>query len=588
MASTEKSKRSTTIVEVSSSESRATSPLSVAIRTRKQEKNELANLNDRLAQYIQRNRELQHENNNYATEIQSLKESWQREINKSKAVCEKEIRDLRLALDEVSTQKAKLELDTNRFRTEKDEIDKKLKAKQKEFLNVQKKCESLETQLDDAKSRLNQSHNERKRLEDNINELNHDLQSANKQLQDAQRQLEAEVYSRVNLENQIQSLREELIFKETLHEQELSETRVMRETQIEHAVEEQIKEQYEQRLADELAELRQISEEQVRLNREELTRTYEAQLKELQKRLTSKSSSETTLKNDLQTFRNKVDSLTAKVSELSAVNEGYKSRIKDLEKLIEQERNWATLSLREKDEEMSKLRDDLKEIHKEYQDLLDLKIALDLEINAYRKMLEGEETRLSLSPRKSQGGPDETSSTSGRLATPRVYAMPRKRKRVVIEDNENTVEFKTFSDCRGEVQINDYDQEGKFVKLHNKSDQDISLSGWQLQRKIGEKVVTTYKFPRTATIKAGSEVTVWSSDSKVTHNPPSDILMKNNWGTGDDISTSLLNPDGEEAAIRSTTKVIKSHKFRRLADSFGDYNYSEVDSGDNKEKCILM
>lgn len=342
----------------------------------------------------------------------------------------------------------------------------------------------------------------------------------------------------------MQSLREELAFKETLHEQELTETRATRETQIEHAVEEQIKEQYEQRLADELAEIRQMSADQVRLNREELTRTYEIQLKELQKRLNSKSSSETTLKNELQSFKTRADSYGAKVTELTAVNESLNNRIKDLEKLIEQERNWATMSLREKDEEMSKLRDDLKEIHKEYQDLLDLKIALDLEINAYRKMLEGEETRLSLSPRKG-GNEETTSSLSGRLLTPRPYAIPRKRKRVVIEDNENTVEFKTFSDSRGEVQISDYDQEGKFVKLHNKGDQDVSLSGWQLQRKTGDKLLTTYKFPRTGTIKAGGEVIVWSSDSKVTHNPPSDILMKNNWGTGDDISTSLVNPDGE-------------------------------------------
>lgn len=449
----------------------------------------------------------------------------------------------------------------------------------------------MENQVENLNSRLNQNLNEKKRLEETIAELNHDIQAANKQIGDLQRQLENETYTRVNLENQIQSLKEEISFKESLHEQELSESRSKRETHLEQVVEEQIKEVYEQRMADELQELREMSEQQIRQSREEISRTYEMQLKDLQNRFNSKSNAETTLKNDLQSTKAKVEALTSEITKLTSLNGSLTSRIKDLEKLIDQERNWAASALIEKDDEMKRLRDDLKEIHKEYQDLSDVKIALDLEINAYRKMLEGEETRLSLSPRKR--GEEGTPS---RLATPRAYAVPKKRKRVVIEDNENTVEFKTFSDSQGDVQISDYDQEGKYVKLGNKTDQDISLSGWQLIRKVGDKVTTTYKFNRTAVVKGSGTVTVWSAESKAAHNPPTDLLMKTNWGVGDDLSTSLLNPEGlvrfnnhyhnltcfkkinffQEVAIRSSTKVIKTAKYRRLADSMGEYAYGEV------------
>lgn len=537
MSSQEKKK--TIISEVSSSESRALSPATMAIRTRQQEKSELANLNDRLAHYIQRNRELQNENYSYIIEIRTLKESQEKEIGKTKALCEREIKDLRLALDEVSKQKAKCELDANRFRTEKDEAANKLKTKVKECTSLQKKVEGFESQIEGLNSKLNQSLNEKKKLEATITELNHDIQSANKQIGDLQRQLENETYTRVNLENQIQSLKEEAAFKESLHQEELSETRAKREAHLEQVVEEQIKEVYEQRMADELQELREMSEQQIRQSREEIGRTYEMQLKDLQSRFNAKANTETSLKNELQSTKAKMEALNSEINKLTTLNTSLTNRVSEMEKLIEQERNWAASALIEKDDEMKKLRDDLKEIHKEYQDLSDVKIALDLEINAYRKMLEGEETRLSLSPRKR--GEEGTPS---RLATPRAYAMPKKRKRVVIEDNENTVEFKTFSDSQGDVQISDYDQEGKYVKLQNKTDQDISLSGWQLIRKVGEKVTTTYKFNRTAVVKGSGTVTVWSAESKATHNPPTDLLMKTNWGTGDDISTSLLNPEG--------------------------------------------
>lgn len=61
---------------------------------------------------------------------------------------------------------------------------------------------------------------------------------------------------------------------------------------------------------------------------------------------------------------------------------------------------------------------------------------------------------------------------------------------------------------------------------------------------------TKYKFTRSAKIEAKGTVTVWSSDINKDHEPPHNLVMKGqHWVVGDNMTTSLLNLDGEEVAI---------------------------------------
>jgi lamin B len=109
----------------SGSSIRPSSPLSPTRHSRIVEKNELQNLNDRLAAYIDRVRHLENENARLTTEITCYRDTTTREVTNIKGMYEHELSDARKLLDETSKEKAKLEIDIKRFFEENDDLKKR-------------------------------------------------------------------------------------------------------------------------------------------------------------------------------------------------------------------------------------------------------------------------------------------------------------------------------------------------------------------------------------------------------------------------------------------------------------------------------
>ncbi|XP_047231134.1 lamin-B2 [Girardinichthys multiradiatus] len=535
----------------------ASTPLSPARISRLQEKQDLQHLNDRLAVYIDRVRSLELENDRLMVKVSEKEEVTTREVTGLKALYEAELADARRVLDETAKDRARLQIDLGKVQVELDEATRSAKKKDSDLAAALSRANGLEGQLNKSEAALSTALSQNTALTSELADVKNQLAKAEDGHAVAKRQLEAETLMRVDLENRCQSLSEDLEFRKNIFEEEMRESRHRQEQRIVE-VDSGVRQDYESKLALALQDLRRQHDEQVSLYKEELEQTFQAKLDNAKVSSEINDKAMGAAREELQECRMRMEGLGYQLSALQKQVTASEDRIRELEDILSAERDKHRRAIEGKEQEMAELRDRMNAQLSEYQELLDVKLALDMEINAYRKLLEGEEHRLKLSP--SPSPQVMVSRVSGSSST---RSSKRKRAEVESQDlskmgkGEEQLLVSEEATANGAVTISPTDMDGNAVTLNNESEQDQPLGNWRLKRRVDDGEEVIFKFSPKFVLKAGQSVTVWSANAGVSHSPPSDLLWKSqaSWGTGSVMVTSLNNVDGEEVARRSVTKT---------------------------------
>jgi len=365
--------------------------------SRLDEKNVLISLNDRLAHIIDKNKQLEAENSTLNAKIETAEQRHEVSTTKLKAVFDDRYKELQDALDKAENEKEKLLISEKNLKDDLGDANSQIKKKDKDISDLEKKLKDTEKKLSKTEGDLKKEKDENKGLEKKIKDIENENKKLEEEVKDLKKKLDDALLDKAELANKLKNKDDDLKRKEIVYEQEVESIKSTNHYRIQE-IGGKLQQEYEAKLAEAIKQLRDDCNCVIDQNKEDQDKLYKIKEQDFKNELDS-------IKNDLKTKNNETSSLLKKIDEaekkltaLDGEKHTLEQRLKAANDKLNDTQNKLNNSIKDLNKKNKDLQDEKKNIIQEYIDLMDVKVALDKEIQTYRNLLEGEEERLNLTP----------------------------------------------------------------------------------------------------------------------------------------------------------------------------------------------
>ncbi|XP_042262334.1 peripherin [Thunnus albacares] len=322
------------------------------LTTRSNEKAELQELNDRFASFIEKVRYLEQQNGALQQELTQYKGQQQHgQPNRASEIFQEELRELRRQMDNIGKER-------DQYQLERDNLAEDLAM---------------------VKQRLEEEAQKRADAENNLVAFRKDVDDA--------------TLSRLELERKIESLMDEIEFLKKIHDEEIQDVQVSVQTQH---LKMEVDSTSRPDLTGALRDIRAQYETIALKNMQESEDWYKSKFADLTESAKRNGDALRQAKQEANESRRQIQSLNCEVDALKNTNEALLRQMREMEDQFGNEIGNYQDNVGRLEDEIRHLKEEMARHLREYQDLLNVKMALDIEIATYRKLLEGEESRITV------------------------------------------------------------------------------------------------------------------------------------------------------------------------------------------------